>query len=59
MSDVSADRGMDIHRFFEPGSSRGIIIGRHPFGRIRGVVPSGLQHSSLPPFTLIQQIFYY
>jgi len=50
MSDVSAARGMDIHRFFEPGSFCGMVIGRHPFGKNLGVVPSGLQHSSLPPF---------
>lgn len=48
-SDVSAPRGADKHRFFEPDSFGASFVGRHPFGRFFNTVPSGLQHfSGLP-----------
>ncbi|KAE9532947.1 hypothetical protein AGLY_009375 [Aphis glycines] len=52
-SAVSAVRATDIHRFFDPGSSSGIVMLRHCFGRFSGVVLSGLQHSSGLPSSYI------
>lgn len=51
-SNVSAARGTDRHRFVEPGSFFGILIWRHPLGKMSGVEPSGLQHCNVPPLPL-------
>lgn len=53
ISKVSDTRGREKHRFFEiTDSSGGIGIGRHSSGRIYGVDPSGLQHSTALPSPL-------